>query len=121
MMMSNVNKLKAHLEGAFVEELTEGGAKGKPAVENQAMALSKVMYGQKRKVVQGRGLARQRGVWYRMNTNSLAVSTNEISKIRSSWEEGSSPWCDGRSVKELKCLRENEVKISMCLYAETGC
>lgn len=40
---------RAPLEGTFVEELSEGGAKGKAAGENQAMALSKVMYGQKQR------------------------------------------------------------------------
>lgn len=66
-------------------------------------------------------MAGQGGVWYRLNANSLAVSTKEILKLRSSWEERHRTWCDGRSVKELKCLRENEVKVSTCLDAETGC
>lgn len=40
---------RAPLEGTFVKELTERGAKAKPAGENQAMALSKVMYDQKQR------------------------------------------------------------------------
>lgn len=40
---------RAPLEGTFVEEPSEEGAKGIPAGENQAMALSKVMYGQKQR------------------------------------------------------------------------
>lgn len=40
---------RAPLEGTFVEELSEGREKGKAAGENQAMALSKVMYGQKQR------------------------------------------------------------------------
>lgn len=40
---------RAPLEGTFVEELSEGGAKGKPAGENQAMALRRVMYGKKQR------------------------------------------------------------------------
>lgn len=75
----------------------------------------------KRKAGQGRGLARQRGVWCRLKTNSLGASTDEILKIRSSWKERPWTWCDQRSVKELKCLGENEVKVSTCLDAETGC
>lgn len=40
---------RAPLEGTFVEEVSERGAKGRPAGENLAMALSKVMYGQKQR------------------------------------------------------------------------
>lgn len=46
---------RAPLEGTFVEEPPDEGAKGKPAGENQAMALSKVMYGQKQREKLGRG------------------------------------------------------------------
>lgn len=75
----------------------------------------------KEKSCEGERFGKTEGSLVQMNTNSLAVSTNEILKSRSSWEEGSGTWCDGRSVKELKCLRENEVKVSTCLDAETGC
>lgn len=55
---------RAPLKGTFVEELSEGGEKGKPAGENQAMALSKAMYGQKQREKLGRGEVQQdRGVF----------------------------------------------------------
>lgn len=43
------------LEGTFVEDLSEGGAKGKLAGESQAMVLGKVMHGQKQREKLGRG------------------------------------------------------------------
>lgn len=46
---------RAPLKGSFVEESSEGGAKGKSAGENQAMALSKATYGQKQKEKLGTG------------------------------------------------------------------
>lgn len=49
---------RAPLEGTFVQELSEEGAKGKPAGKNQAMALSKVVSGQKQREKLGR-----REVW----------------------------------------------------------
>lgn len=46
---------RAPLKGTFVEEPSEGGAKGKSVGEDQAMALSKAMYGQRQREKLGRG------------------------------------------------------------------
>lgn len=54
------------------------------------MALITEMYSKKQWEKLGRSeVARGREVWEGTNTNSLAISTNEILKVSSSWEEGS--------------------------------
>lgn len=97
----------------------EGGARGKSTDDIDGFEHKGVWHEAKKKPGQGEAQQVWAGaVWEGMNANSLAISTNEILKVSSSWEEGSWTWCDRRSVKELKFLRENKTKVSTCSDVE---
>lgn len=105
----------AYLKGIAVEKLR------KEPRENQLMRTRQWLWSQTCTAKSnGKSWAGGRGVWKGTNTNSLALSTDEILKVSSSWEEGSWTWCYQRSVKEFEFLRENKMKVGTCSDLEAG-